>query len=93
MERLGATAQIERLRGFCFDSPAQFVSINDDHLEVAAKLWARARQNGTPTASPKALDVDVILAAQTLSLELPPDEYVVATTNVSHLAQFVRAVL
>ncbi len=91
MERLGATAQIERLKTFCFAAPNRFLSITDTHLESAAKLWAQARQNGTPTASPDALDVDVILAAQTLSLGLSPHEYVVATTNVGHLAQFVSA--
>lgn len=91
MERLDTTAQIERLRSFCFETPNRFLSITDEHLESAAKWWAQARQNGTPTASPEALDVDVILAAQTLSPGLQPDEYVVATTNVGHLAQFVNA--
>ncbi len=93
MERLNATAQIERLKAFCFNPPVRFLSITDAHLELAAKLWAQARQNGKPTASPESLDVDVILAAQTLSLGLSPTEYTIATTNVGHLAQFARAEL
>ena len=37
------------------------------------------------------LDIDVILAAQALSLGLPADEFVVATSNVEHLAVMVPA--
>jgi len=58
---------------------------------VAAQLWAQSRNAGTPTASPDALDGDVLLAAQALSLGLPASDYVVATKNVAHLSQFVPA--
>ena len=64
-----------------------------DAMELAAQLWADARRRGTPTAHPHALDVDVILAAQVLSLGLKPSDFVVATTNMTHLAQFVPAEL
>ncbi len=93
LERMGASGQILRLQRFCFQSPASFLKLETQHLEIAAKLWAQARNNGTPTSSRDALDADVILAAQTLSLELQPENYVVATTNVSHLTQFVSAEL
>lgn len=52
----------------------------------AAELWAQARQQGNPTADPQALDGDVILAAQALTLH-----GTVATDNVGHLARFVDA--
>jgi predicted nucleic acid-binding protein len=52
----------------------------------AAELWAQARRSGTPTADPKALDCDVILAAQALAVQ-----GIVATENVGHLSRFVDA--
>ena len=59
----------------------------------AAEFWAEARQTGKPTASPEALDGDVILAAQaSLIAESQGDRIVVvATTNVGHLERFVKA--
>jgi predicted nucleic acid-binding protein len=52
----------------------------------AAELWADARRRGTPTADPKELDGDVILAAQALQVG-----GLVITENVGHLARFVEA--
>jgi predicted nucleic acid-binding protein len=52
----------------------------------AAELWAQARRSGLPTADPKALDCDVILAAQALTVQ-----GMVATENVGHLSRFVEA--
>jgi len=52
----------------------------------AAELWAEVRRRGRPTADPQALDGDVILAAQTLSIGGR-----VATENVGHLSLFVEA--
>ena len=54
-------------------------------------LWAGARTRGKPTADVHALDIDVILAAQVLSKGFQSGSFVVATTNVSHLSQFVPA--
>ncbi len=50
-----------------------------------------ARQRGRPTADPKALDGDVILAAQATLVADEGNEVIVATTNVGHLSQFVDA--
>ncbi|MFM7174195.1 MAG: nuclease [Caldilinea sp.] len=60
-------------------------------MRVAAQLWAQTRQRGKPTADDRALDGDVILAAQVLTSEYP--EAVIATTNVGHLSLFVEAML
>ncbi|MEQ9373002.1 MAG: hypothetical protein RIG63_28870 [Coleofasciculus chthonoplastes F3-SA18-01] len=57
----------------------------------AAELWAEARRRGKPTADSKALDGDVILAAQAILVEEEGNEVIVATTNVRHLSQFVDA--
>ena len=52
----------------------------------AAELWAEARRSGMPTADPKDLDCDVILAAQALGIN-----GIVATENIGHLSRFVAA--
>jgi predicted nucleic acid-binding protein len=65
--------------------------LSDDALRLAAELWAQSRQAGRPTAEPKALDIDVLIAAQALSFGATPSEVVIATTNPRHLAQFINA--
>lgn len=57
-------------------------------MRHAALLWAQARTAGRPTAPDHALDGDVILAAQALSLGV---RVVVATTNAAHLSRYVTA--
>jgi predicted DNA-binding protein (UPF0278 family) len=69
----------------------RYIPLTDEALQLAADLWAKARQEGRPTADSKELDIDVILAAQVLSLGVPASDVVVATTNAKHLAQFVAA--
>ncbi len=63
-----------------------YLPITTSVMLRAAELWAEARQRGRPTADPQALDGDVILAAQTLSVNGR-----VATENVGHLSLFVEA--
>lgn len=52
----------------------------------AAAFWAQARRMGRPTADPKGLDVDVILAAQAHEVG-----GIVVTENIGHLSLFVEA--
>jgi len=63
-----------------------YLPITTEVMLRAADLWAQARRSGLPTADPKALDGDVILAAQALEVN-----GIVATDNVNHLARFVTA--
>ena len=60
-------------------------------MRQAAVFWAQARQQRMQTADNLALDADVILAAQAVTLGVP--DVVIATTNVGHLARFVSAKL
>jgi len=87
MEMRQAARQIARLQNFCFD-PARFIPLTTEHLSAAAKLWGQIRRSGQPTADRHGLDGDAILAAQTLSLGLGIDQYIVATRNAKHLVRF-----
>jgi predicted nucleic acid-binding protein len=89
--RAGKQFSIGRLDAFINATAGRYVPLSDEALQLAAELWAKARQQGRPTADPRALDIDVILAAQALSSGAPPAEIVVATTNPNHLARFVTA--
>jgi hypothetical protein len=60
-------------------------------MRQAALFWAESRQQGRPTTDDKALDGDVILAAQAITLGF--GSVVIATTNVGHLSRFVSAAL
>ena len=68
-----------------------YLPITTDVMLKAAELWAQVRQNGKPTADSKALDGDVILAAQALLQAQQGYEVIVATTNVKHISRFVDA--
>lgn len=89
LERRNAAAKMKRLEQFVFSIANRYIPLTTAHLEEAARLWGVARNSGRAMASVDALDADVILCAQALSLGLSPADYVVATTNVSHLSQFV----
>lgn len=69
-----------------------YLPITTEAMRRAAELWAESRRSGNPTGDPKKLDIDVILAAQALTMDLAFDNsLVVATPNVRHLSQFVTA--
>ncbi len=67
--------------------------VNEPTLELAAELWAEARNKGMPTADDLSLDADVIICAQyqLLAEEYPGRYVVIATTNVKHLSRFSEA--
>ncbi|HEY7120451.1 MAG TPA: hypothetical protein VH475_27960 [Tepidisphaeraceae bacterium] len=89
--RLVKHSALADLEAFEVQTSDRFLPLTTLVLRHAAVLWADARRQGYPTAAPHELDVDVILAAQALSLELPPSQFIVATSNPVHLSRFVPA--
>ena len=87
--RVGATVGLARLDSV--KARLHYAPLTTDIMLRAAELWADIRRKGTPTASPDALDGDVILAAQALLAAGPGDVVIVATSNVGHLGRFVDA--
>jgi predicted nucleic acid-binding protein len=63
---------------------SRYLPLDTGMMRRAAEFWADARSSGRPTADPKALDGDVILAAQAEAISAT-----VITRNPSHLELFV----
>lgn len=74
-----------------FKQILDYVPLTTQTMLKAAQFWADMRRRGIPTADNKALDGDVILAAQAAMLENGGYEVIIATTNVRHLARFTTA--
>lgn len=91
--RLGLAAAVRKLNAFVAVTPDRYLPLTTAAMRRAADLWADVRRQGKPTADRRALDGDVILAAQVLASDLDPAEVVVATTNAAHLSRFVPAML
>jgi len=89
--RAGKINSVRRLDGL--RTLLRFLPITSPTMLLAATLWAQSRQNRLATGDPKKLDVDVILAAQALTLGIPNSDFVVATSNVGHISRFVPAAL
>jgi predicted nucleic acid-binding protein len=68
-----------------------YVPLTTQAMLKAAQFWADVRKQGRPTADDKALDGDVILAAQAALIGEQGHEVIIATTNVGHLARLVNA--
>ncbi|MEG4488852.1 nucleic acid-binding protein [Microcoleus sp. D2_18a_B4] len=88
--RANKLAGIKRLNE-CKSRWLEYLPITTPVILKAAELWATSRQAGMPTADPKELDGDVILAAQALLVSESGERVVIATTNVGHLSRFVDA--
>jgi predicted nucleic acid-binding protein len=80
----GLDASVRRLD--TLERQLTYLPLTTAHMMKAAELWASARKGGFPTADDRALDGDVILAAQALPLG-----GVIATENVGHLSRFTEA--
>jgi predicted nucleic acid-binding protein len=95
LERLKGATGIASLDAWNSIPTDRYVSLTDSALRLASKLWAQARNAGTPTADPKELDCDVLIAAQALDYQathgLTARDVIVATSNVGHLSQFLAA--
>jgi predicted nucleic acid-binding protein len=66
----------------------EYLPLSSAAMRLAAEFWAAARRGGFPTAPDPAIDGDVILAAQAVTLGIP---VTVATGNARHLSRFVAA--
>lgn len=91
LERVGHRKGLVQLDAFNAARADRYLALTDSALRLAAKLWAQARNAGIPTADPKELDCDVLIAAQALTMGIPSSDLVIATTNVGHLSRFVTA--
>ncbi|HEX3528415.1 MAG TPA: hypothetical protein VH988_15230 [Thermoanaerobaculia bacterium] len=69
---------------------SKYLPLTTTAMRQAARFWARARQQGQPTAGDKTIDGDMILAGQAVTLEVP-DLIITATTNVGHLGRYAPA--
>lgn len=87
--RANKTKGIQRLDNLI--NQIGYLPITRQVMLKAAEFWAQARKQGQPTADNKALDADVILAAQAFTISNQDQEVVIATTNVRHLTRFVNA--
>ena len=70
-----------------------YLPITTEAMLLASQLWSEVRRSGQPTSDSKALDGDVILAAQVMSSIDPSFNPIVATTNVAHIERFIPAQL
>lgn len=91
--RLNKRKSIMRLDSLVLYPGIVAMPINSRVMRLSAELWAYARSQGRPSADPKALDADVILAAtvQVYANGDHRDDCVVATTNAAHLELHVNA--
>ena len=87
--RSGKKRSVERLDALRRE--LHYSPITTEAMRKAAELWADARGMGHATADDKALDADVILAAQALQFSGHGDAITVATTNVAHLSRYLDA--
>lgn len=86
--RSGKTASVAELDNLKADFV--YLPLTTAAILQAAFLWSQTRQHGLPTAHDENIDVDVILAAQALTLGVPAADLVVATVNLRH-SRFVPA--
>lgn len=91
LTRIGAIGSIRRLDALVNNRGLRYAPITTGQMRQASVFWADARRRGLPTASPDALDADVILAACAMTIGQPGDQIIVATMNIGHLARYCDA--
>jgi hypothetical protein len=91
LTRVGASGSLRRLDALVTTGQLTYAPITKAEWRQAAVFWADARRRGLPTASPDALDADVLLAACAATIGHPGDQIIVATLNVGHLARYCDA--
>lgn len=69
--RAGKTASVARLDSLA--TTLDYLPLTTSAMRRAAELWAEIRRRGKPTADSAALDGDVILAGQALTMGLSPE--------------------
>lgn len=69
----------------------EYVPLTTRTMLKAAQFWSQVRKQGIPMADNKALDGDVILAAQAAMIQNEGYEVIIATTNVGHLSRLANA--
>ena len=89
--RLDLSNAIERLDGFNHATSGRYLPLTTPTMRRAAQLWAEVRRRGFPTADRHALDADVIIAAQAMTLTDTGAEVIVTSTNTIHLERLVRS--
>ena len=82
----GATAGLRRLN--VLKIALEYHPISTAAMLKAADFWASIRRGGLPTAGPREIDADAILAAQAVTAGSLGDTVTIATTNVLHLSRF-----
>ncbi|HWE97164.1 MAG TPA: PIN domain-containing protein [Tepidisphaeraceae bacterium] len=91
--RMGRSTAITDLAAFNAASADRYLPLTTQAMDLAAELWAKVRRQGKPTSDPHALDVDMILAAQVLAAGFDAADFVIATSNISHLSLVAPAEL
>ncbi len=74
--------RLDQLAALC-----NYLPVSTAMWKRAADLWADARQQGMPTASPDSLDADVLIASQALEVGAT-----VATNNAGHIGRWVPVI-
>jgi len=72
-------------------STLDYLPVDTLVFQRAAELWSKTRKRGLALADSKAIDIDVILAAQAIGVADAGHDVIVATTNVKHLSILVKA--
>jgi hypothetical protein len=84
--RVGLVPSIARLD--TIKARYTYLTPSEEAWEMAAELWALVRNAGVPTAGPKDLDADTIIAGQALTVSQPGDDVTIASDNVRHMHRF-----